>query len=129
VKIRSEQNGKSILVVDDEPEVRSYLEMSLRCEGYAVETAATGEEALASLRNVSPPLSAVLLDIIMPGRDGIDTLREIRSMNTDLPVIMVSGLSSPLNVVEAMRYGATDFLGRTRPPFQRPWWRLPRMFV
>ena len=112
MRIRSEQNGKSILVVEDETEVRSYLEMSLRCEGYSVETAGNGEEALTSLRNATTPLSAVLLDIIMPLRDGMETLREIRSTNKDLPVIMVSGMSTPLNVVEAMRCGATDFLGK-----------------
>jgi len=110
--VRSEKNGKSILLVEDEPEVRSYLEMSLRCEGYSVETAGDGEDALICLRNASPPISAVLLDIVMPRQDGLETLREIRTINPDLPVIMVSGASSPLNVVEAMRSGATDFLGK-----------------
>lgn len=110
--MRSERNGKSILLVEDEPEVRSYLEMSLRCEGYSVETAGDGEDAMVCLRNASPPISAVLLDIVMPRQDGLETLREIRTINPDLPVIMVSGASSPLNVVEAMRSGATDFLGK-----------------
>jgi len=110
--MRSEKNGKSILLVEDEAEVRSYLEMSLRCEGYSVESAGDGIDALLCLQNASPPISAVLLDIIMPRQDGMETLRKIRSINPDLPVIMVSGASSPLNVVEAMRCGATNFLGK-----------------
>ncbi len=111
-KVRSEKNGKSILLVEDEAEVRSYLEMSLRCEGYSVESAGDGVDAMICLKNASPPVSAVLLDIIMPRRDGMETLREIRSINPDLPVIMVSGASSTANVVEAMRCGATHFLGK-----------------
>jgi two-component system response regulator AtoC len=110
--MRSEKNGKSILLVEDEAEVRSYLEMSLRCEGYAVEATGDGEDALVCLRNAFPPISAVLLDIIMPRQDGMETLREIRNTHPDLPVIMISGASSPLNVVEAMRRGATNFLGK-----------------
>jgi two-component system response regulator AtoC len=110
--VRPEKNGKSILIVEDEAEIRSYLEMSLRCEGYSVESAGDGEDAILCLRNASPPFSAVLLDLIMPRQDGMETLRQIRSINPDLPVIMVSGASSPLNVVEAMRCGATDFLGK-----------------
>jgi|HubBroStandDraft_1064217.scaffolds.fasta_scaffold00114_7 two-component system response regulator AtoC len=108
----SEGNGKSILLVEDEIEVRSYLEMSLRCEGYSIESAGDGEEALVCLRNASRPISVVLLDIVMPRQNGLKTLREIRSIDPDLPVIMLSGASSPLNVVEAMRCGATDFLGK-----------------
>ena len=74
--MRSEKNGKSILLVEDEAEVRSYLEMSLRCEGYTVESAGDGVDALLCLQNASPPISAVLLDIIMPRQDGMETLRE-----------------------------------------------------
>ena len=110
--MRSEKNGKSVLLVEDEAEVRSYLEMSLRCEGYTVESAGDGVDAITCLRSASPPISAVLLDIIMPRQDGMETLRQIRGINPHLPVIMVSGASSPLNVVEAMRCGATDFLGK-----------------
>src|SRR5207244_574755 len=53
---------------------------------------------------------AVLLDLMMPNRDGIETLREIRRMSDSLPVIVVSGASSTINVVAAMKNGATDFL-------------------
>lgn len=99
------------MLAEDEPEVRSYLEMALRGQGYTIETADDGEEALEILE-LNPNISAVLLDIVMPRRDGLETLREIRKTNTTLPVIMVSGASSPLNVVEAMKIGANDFLGK-----------------
>jgi two-component system response regulator AtoC len=105
-------NGKTVLLGEDEPEVRSYLEMALRCSGFSVTMAENGEEVLDSLRKVEYPLSAVLLDIVMPEKDGLETLREIRRTHADLPVIMISGECSPPRVMEAMRSGATDFLGK-----------------
>ena len=100
----------TVLLAEDEPEVRSYLEMALRGQGYSIETADDGEEALDILQN-NPDISAVLLDIVMPRKDGLETLREIRKTSS-VPIIMVSGASSPLNVVDAMRCGASDFLGK-----------------
>ena len=85
--------------------------MALKCQGYRVETADDGDEALEMLDH-QPGISAVLLDIVMPRRDGLETLKEIRRINPSVPVIMLSGASSPLNVVEAMKNGATDFLGK-----------------
>jgi two-component system response regulator AtoC len=67
---------------------------------------------LDSLRKVERPVSAVLLDIVMPEKDGLETLREIRRTDADLPVIIISGECSPPRVMEAMRNGATDFLGK-----------------
>jgi two-component system response regulator AtoC len=58
------------------------------------------------------PFSAILLDIMMPRRNGFDTLREIRQINPDVPVLMLSGMSQPNSVVQAMRSGATDFLAK-----------------
>ncbi len=83
--------------------------MTLRCRGYDVQSAADGDAVLRYLRT-GRPVSAVLLDIIMPNKDGFETLREIRETHTDLPVIMLSSMFSPLNVVQAMKCGATDFL-------------------
>jgi two-component system response regulator AtoC len=105
-------NGKTVLLGEDEPEVRSYLEMALRCNGFSVAMAENGDEVLESLRSLERPVSAVLLDIVMPERDGLETLREIRRTHADLPVIMISGECSPPRVMEAMRSGATDFLGK-----------------
>ena len=102
--------GQTILVGEDELEVRGYLEMALKCLGYSVELAQDGDEVLACLQTARVNISAVLLDIMMPNRDGMDTLREIRKIDPNLPVIIVSGASSSMNIVSAMKAGATDFL-------------------
>ena len=104
------KNGRTILVGEDELEVRGYLDMALKCLGYSAELAQDGDEVLSCLRSSRSDFAAVLLDVMMPNRDGIETLREIRSMDPNIPVIVVSGATSPLNIVTAMKNGATDFL-------------------
>jgi two-component system response regulator AtoC len=104
------KNGRTILVGEDELEVRGYLEMALKCLGYSVVLAQDGDEVLAYLQSSRTVFSAILLDIGMPNRDGIDTLREIRRINTEIPVIVISGSTSTLNIVTAMKNGGTDFL-------------------
>jgi two-component system, NtrC family, response regulator AtoC len=108
--MQTSRTGRTILVGEDEPEVRGYLEMALKCMGYSVELAQDGDEVLSSLQTSRSEIAAVLLDIMMPNRDGMDTLKEIRRIDPSLPVIIVSGASSTLNVVAAMKCGATDFL-------------------
>src|SRR4051794_25080165 len=103
-------NALRILVVEDELDLRVYLDMALRCLGYKVELAQDGAEALECLQANGADIAAVLLDLVMPNRDGVDTLREIRQLYPELPVIVVSGAPSPLNIVTAMKGGATDFL-------------------
>src|SRR5579863_3563054 len=103
-------NGRTILLGEDELEVRSYLEMALKCHGYSIESAQDGEEVLTCLERERNRISLVLLDIMMPRKDGLETLREIRRGDRELPIIMLSGASSPLKVVEAMKSGATDFI-------------------
>jgi two-component system response regulator AtoC len=110
--VKTFKNGRRILLGEDDLEVRSYLEMALKCQGYSVELAQDGEEVLACLQENPTGISAILLDIIMPRRDGFETLKEIRRINPSIPVVMVSGASSPLNVVEAMKHGANDFLAK-----------------
>lgn len=106
-----DQSGRTILVAEDEPEVRGYFKTALKCLGYHVEVVEDGEEALSYLKETRQ-VAAVLLDIVMPRKDGIETLREIRRTRTDLPVIMISDASCTPNVVEAMKCGASDFLGK-----------------
>src|SRR5215831_16160177 len=110
--MQTSKNGLTILVGEDELEVRGYLAMALKYLGYSVELAQDGDEVLAYLRSSGSEVAAVLLDIMMPNRDGFETLREIRMMNPGLPVIVVSGASSSLNAVAAMKNGATDFLDK-----------------
>jgi two-component system, NtrC family, response regulator AtoC len=102
---------RTILVGEDDAEVRDYLGVTLRCHGYDVHLAVDGEEVVSHL-NAGRPASAVLLDIMMPNKDGWETLRDIRRMGIDVPVIMLSGMSSPTNVVQAIRGGAIDFLAK-----------------
>ena len=108
--MQTANTGRTILLGEDELEVRSYLEMALKCHGYAIESAQDGEEVLSCLEHDRGRISLVLLDIMMPRKDGLETLREIRRTTSELPVIMLSGASSPLKVVEAMKSGATDFI-------------------
>jgi two-component system, NtrC family, response regulator AtoC len=102
----------TVLVGEDEAEVRSYLEMALQCQGYTVELAEDGEEVLTYLNRPGPPVDAILLDMMMPRKDGFETLREIRRSGKQMPVIMISGQASPPNVREALQLGATHFLSK-----------------
>ena len=110
--MQTNENTHTILLGEDDLEVRSYLEMALKCQGYSVELAQDGEEVLACLQDSQIPISAILLDIVMPRKDGLEALKEIRRIDKNVPVIMISGASSPLNVVEAMKNGATDFMAK-----------------
>ena len=107
----TENQGRTILVGDADPESRSFVAAALRCQGFSVELAEDGSEVLDCLE-ANENMAVVLLDILMPGMHGIQTLREIRSKDKDLPVIMLSGAATPSNIVEAMKCGATDFLGK-----------------
>ena len=99
-----------ILVAEDEPEIRSYLDVALRWLGYSVDFTGDGEEALARLQEQGADYSLLLLDMIMPRKDGLETLREIRTFDTGLPVIMLSSRSSPVTAADAMKSGSSDFL-------------------
>ena len=103
---------RTILVADDEPEVRGYLAMALRCHGFQAEFAEDGYEVLSYLRNSPRPVSALLLDLMMPRKDGMEVLQEVRAFDRELPVIVISGAASSSHVVEAMKCGATDFLAK-----------------
>ena len=104
----------SVLVVDDESSIRDSLRMILEYEGYRVEEAAGGKQALARMGDRPP--DAVLLDIKMPEMDGIETLRAMRERGYDMPVLMVSGHADVGTAVEATRLGAYDFFEK---PLQR----------
>ena len=86
-----------IVVAEDELEVRNYFETVLRCQGYAVDTAQDGDEVLGYLhdRADESSIQAVLLAFRIPGKDGLSVLREIRSFDKQLPVIMISARRTP----------------------------------
>jgi DNA-binding NtrC family response regulator len=102
-----------ILVAEDEPEIRDYLQLALRRPNFVIDFAENGEEVLHVLAKGVDTPALVILDIAMPRKDGITTLKEIRHQNLNLPVIMLSGFSSATNMVEAMENGANNFL--TKP--------------
>ena len=105
-------SGRKILVGEDEQDVRGYFQIALKSLGYAVELAEDGDEVLSFLRSSRSEVGAVLLDLVMPNRDGIETLQEIRELDPELPVIMVSGVASSLDIVRVMKFGAADFLSK-----------------
>jgi len=99
----------TILVVDDEPGVRSSLKGVLEDEGFQVFTAASGEEGLEQIEKIRPDI--VLLDVMMPsGIDGIETLSRIKASGADAAVIMISGHGTIEMAVTAMELGALDFV-------------------
>ena len=102
-----------MLVVDDEPDVRSLLVDLLSRDGYAVTSAGDGREALRSLYAVRPDL--VVLDVRMPGLDGWRTLERIRELS-DLPVLMLTARDGELDRVRGLKAGADDYVTK---PFGR----------
>jgi two-component system nitrogen regulation response regulator NtrX len=100
--------GERILVVDDEPGVRAALDGILRDEGFVVDTAESGEQGLASLEKQD--FDAVLLDVWLPGIDGLDTLIRLKDRRVDAEVIMISGHGTIETAVRATKLGAFDFV-------------------
>jgi len=106
-------NRFRVLVIDDDPGVRDYMEALVSRQGYDVTALAGGEEALQSLESTQPDL--ITLDVVLPGMDGLETLSELKKRLPEVPVVMLSGHGQARNIVEAMRLGASDFL---RKPFE-----------
>jgi two-component system nitrogen regulation response regulator NtrX len=99
---------EEILVVDDEKNIRGSLEGILKDEGYRVRGAASGEELLKQVQQTVPDL--VILDVWLPGIDGLQALTELKRIHPELPVIMISGHGTVENAVKATRLGAYDFI-------------------
>ena len=99
-----------ILVIDDEGAIRDSLKMILEYEDYQFVGAATGQEGIAAVQRERPDL--VLLDIKMPGMDGLEVLRKLHTLDETLPVVMISGHGTTATAVEAIRSGALDFLDK-----------------
>ena len=102
----------TILIIDDEAAIRESLETLLSLEGYRVETAVDGELGLEQLGQHA--YDVVLLDLALPGRNGIEILATIRERSPDLPVIMLTAYGTVNNVIDAIRGGAQNFV-------QKPW--------
>jgi two-component system response regulator AtoC len=103
-----------VLVVDDAEGIRTYLANLLELKGYDVDSAEDGRRALALLEGGAAP-DVIILDVMMPGLDGVETLRRIREVDEDVPVVMLSVVGKANVIVEAMRVGADDYLNK---PFE-----------
>lgn len=99
------------LVVDDEESMRYFLTRALRKKGWEVDAVGTGEEGIAALADRAPDV--VLLDLKLPGKDGIEVLGEIRRLRPGTVVVMMTGYGTVERALEAMRLGAADFV--TKP--------------
>lgn len=97
-----------ILVVDDDPAVTSLLKRGLTYEGFAVDTAASGEMGLALAREQAPDL--VILDIMMPGMDGLEVLQRLRTVDAQLPILLLTARDAPTDQVRGLERGADDYV-------------------
>jgi DNA-binding NtrC family response regulator len=103
---------RSILVVDDDKNIRDYLAVFLGASGYSVECLESGDEAIQRLASGFSP-SMILLDVMLPGKDGIEVLANIKALYPLIPIIILSGVGQIKTVVEAIKVGASDYL--TKP--------------
>ena len=104
---------KTILVVDDEENIRDLATMYLQKEGYAVITAVDGEEGLEAARSKKPDL--VVLDVMMPRMDGLDVCRALRR-ESDVPVLMLTARSDDIDRIVGLELGADDYMGKPFNP-------------
>jgi two-component system, OmpR family, response regulator MprA len=102
-----------ILVVDDERAVRESLRRALELEGYEIELAGDGGEALATLGGDEPQADAVILDVLMPGVDGLEVCRRLRATGNRVPVLMLTARDEVENRVAGLDAGADDYV--TKP--------------
>ena len=110
----AKSTGPRLLVVDDSEGIRGYLASMLEMRGYQVDTAAAGRSAIALIEGGAAP-DLLILDVMMPGIDGLETLRRVKEIEPDLPVVMLSVIGKASTIVDAMQLGAVDYLNK---PFE-----------
>lgn len=105
-------SSTSVLLVEDDPRIRQALTLSLADEGYEVHSAGGGEEALQEFRGGDPTVDVVLLDLMLPGMDGLTVCRAIRE-DYDVPIIIVTARTDSSDVIAGLDAGADDYV--TKP--------------
>src|SRR5436305_9149986 len=109
------RDKSKILLVDDEPGMQRYIKTLIEIDDHHVETASTGEQAVELVQNGMEP-NLVLLDLLMPGIDGLETLEKLRKLQPNVKVVMLSCVNDTKKVVQAIRLGAVDYITK---PFQK----------
>jgi DNA-binding response OmpR family regulator len=109
-----EKNAKKILIVEDEKPISRAMELKLTHAGFAVKTAYDGEEALKIIEGET--FDMILLDLILPKKDGFAVLTELNTKNIKTPVIVLSNLSQAEDVDRAKKMGAADYFIKSNTP-------------
>lgn len=102
----------TLLLIEDDAHIRRALSLALIDEGYAVAQAATGEDALRYLASPDPPIDLILLDLMLPGMDGLEVCHRLREQG-DLPIIIVTARTESPDVIAGLEAGADDYV--TKP--------------
>ena len=105
---------RKILIADDEPTVVALARQKLEEHGYAVETARNGRDAWNIIKTV--PIDLIVLDVIMPIMDGIETLRALKALNPDCVVVMLTSLANRQTIDDAAALGAANYIRKDAPP-------------
>jgi DNA-binding response OmpR family regulator len=105
----------SVLIVEDETHLADGLRFNLEAEGHVVETVADGEEALQLLLEVKRPFDAILLDVMLPGKTGFEVAAELRQAGQFVPILMLTAMGRPEDVLKGFEAGADDYLPK---PFE-----------
>lgn len=111
----NQESSGHILIVDDEASARVSLAEILRLEGYQVDTAASGEEAIRFLEKAEDPLDLVLLDLKMPGMDGLEVAEELKKQCPSTVIVLLTAFGTLETAIQAMRDGAHDYLLKPCP--------------
>ncbi|XAL98557.1 response regulator transcription factor [Phycisphaeraceae bacterium D3-23] len=111
-------NETTILLVEDEPDLLELLRYNLAREGYRVETAATGEDGLQRARKLSGELGLVLLDLMLPGIDGLEVCRQLKTRDATqhVPVVMLTAKGEEQDIVRGLEQGADDYITKPFSP-------------
>lgn len=104
----------SVLIVDDEPLVRQTLSEWMRRKNFRVIEADGGRQAMERIRKDEPDI--VISDMVMPGMDGLQLLKEAKTIKADIPFLMISGYPSRSTALDIMKYGASDYLAKPFTP-------------
>ena len=106
-----------VLVVDDEPSIRDLLAKTLALAEYDVDTASDGSSALDRLRETRGAYDLMIADLRMPGMDGLTLIREVKHINANIPIIIITGFSTESSAIEAVNLGVAGYLTK---PFRVP---------